>query len=339
VKLSIRIRYDSGPALRELGLLAEDLGLAGVWVSEPWGFDAGPALGWLAARTTRILLGTHIISVFARTAAATAGLAASLATVSDGRFRLGLGTSGPQVVEGWHGVPFDRPVGRTRDTIQVVRTALAGEPLAINGTVVTLPLPGSDGKPLRFSQLGAPLRVPIYLGALGPANQRLTAELADGWTPIPYSPDAHDVYAAPLLAALAASGRANAVSVAPVCPVAIGARVADAMELEQGWSALYLGGMGTPTRNFYAAAARRMGFGTMVDTIQERWQAGDRHGARAAVTADYMDAVGLFGPIDRIRQRLQRYADAGVDEVVLELRKKDLDGQAADLRALAALID
>ncbi len=318
MKLSVRIRYRPGPELATLGGLAEDLGFHGVWVSEPWGFDAGPALGWLAARTANVLLGTHVASVFARTPAATAGLAASLATVSGGRFRLGLGTSGPQVVEGWHGVPFERPIARTRDTITAVRTALRGDPLVVEGDAVRLPL---RGKPLRSAQLDGPLEVPIYLGALGPANRRLTAELADGWTPTPYSPDFSD----PLKAE---PGRT--VSTAPVCPVAVGP-IPEVFALERGWSALYLGGMGTPTMNFYAAAARRMGFGAMVDTVQERWSAGDRSGARAAVCDEYVDSIGLFGPVSRIRQRLQRY---DVDELILEPRKPDAAAQADDLRML-----
>ncbi len=290
MKLSVRIRYRPGPELATLGGLAEDLGFHGVWVSEPWGFDAGPALGWLAARTANVLLGTHVASVFARTPAATAGLAASL----------------------------ERPIARTRDTITAVRTALRGDPLVVEGDAVRLPL---RGKPLRFAQLDGPLEVPIYLGALGPANRRLTAELADGWTPTPYSPDFSD----PLKAE---PGRT--VSTAPVCPVAVGP-IPEVFALERGWSALYLGGMGTPTMNFYAAAARRMGFGAMVDTVQERWSAGDRSGARAAVCDEYVDSIGLFGPVSRIRQRLQRY---DVDELILEPRKPDAAAQADDLRML-----
>src|SRR5581483_3175469 len=167
-KISLRIRFAPGPVPARFVASAEDLGLHGVWVNEPWGFDAGAVLGAIAATTRRVLLGTHIVSVYARTPAATAGLAAALQVLSDGRFRLALGTSGPQVVEGWHGVPFERPLARTRDTIAVVRAALAGEPVAYGGESVTLPLPGSRGKALRFSQLSEPLAVPIYVAALGP---------------------------------------------------------------------------------------------------------------------------------------------------------------------------
>jgi F420-dependent oxidoreductase-like protein len=336
--VSVRLRYSPGPAIGEVAALADDLGLHGVWVSEPWGFDAGPVLGWLAARTRRVALGTHVASVYARTPAATAGLAASLATISGGRFRLGLGTSGPQVVEGWHGVPFDRPLGRTRDVVSVVRQALCGEAVELEGETLTVPLPGGRGRPLRFSQLDAPIEVPIFLAALGPRNQRLTAEIADGWTPTPYSPDAHDILAADLAKALAEVGRVGHVRLAPVCPLAVGDDLDVLHDLERGWSALYLGGMGPADQNFYARLATRMGHGPMVEAIQERWQAGDRRGAKAAVDADYVDGIGLFGSPARIRERLQRYTAAGIDELVVELRKPDLDDQLADLRALWAVV-
>jgi len=197
MRVSLRVRYSGPAALAELVRAAEDTGYDGLWVSEPWGIDAGPVLGWCVANTRRTLLGTHVISVFARTAAATAGLAASLQTLSDGRFRLGLGTSGPQVVEGWHGVPFARPVAVTADTIATVRAVLAGEPRQQVGEV----------RPLRTAWTGDPVSVPIYLGALGPRNQRLTADAADGWTPTPYSPDHHAAFAGPLTARLAENGR------------------------------------------------------------------------------------------------------------------------------------
>jgi F420-dependent oxidoreductase-like protein len=330
--LSVRIRFSRPDELARLVAAAEDLGLHGVWVSEPWGFDAGAVLGSVAATTRRVLLGTHIASVYARTPAATAGLAGALQVLSGGRFRLGLGTSGPQVVEGWHGLPFDSPVERTRDTVAVVRAALAGEAVAYSGRSVTLPLPGSRGKALRFSQLSEPMTVPVYLAALGPANQRLAAEVADGWSPLPYSPDHHDAGAAPLLEAEGRTGRR--VARAPVCPVAVGDDLDAVLDLERAWSAFYLGGMGTERQNFYANAARAMGYGGMVDKIAERWRSGDRAGARQAVDPAYADAIGLFGPPARLRDRLARYEAVGVDELCLELRKPDLDDQLADLRVI-----
>jgi F420-dependent oxidoreductase-like protein len=325
-KISVRLRYSPTAGTLELAQLADDLGLHGVWVSEPWGFDAGAVLGAIASRTRHVVLGTHIVSIYARTPAATAGLAGALATLSDGRFRLGLGTSGRQVVEGWHGVPFTHPVLRLRETVTFVRAVLAGERAPLR----------SD-RSLRFSQLESPLHVPIYLAALGPLNQRLTAELADGWTPTPYSPEAHAVLAADLVAGMQAHGRVGSVELAPVCPFAIG-DLRSVLDLERGWSALYLGGMGTPTHNHYARVARRMGHDRMVDRVQSCWQRNDRRGAKAAIDDGYIDGIGLFGPPERVRERLHRYRAAGVDEVVLELRKPDLADQLDDLRHIAKVL-
>jgi len=333
-RVSLRIRYADPQALAALVAEADDLGLHGVWVNEPWGFDASAVLGWVAANTSFVLIGTHVLSVFARTPAATAGLAGALQSLSDGRFRLGLGTSGPQVVEGWHGVPFDKPLARTRDTVGVVRKALSGEPVSHDGASVTLPMPGGRGRALRFSQLGGPMEVPVFLAAMGPHNQRLTAEIADGWSPTPYSPDSHGAFADALEAALDANGRRPELTLAPVVPVAVGERLDDLLDLERGWSAFYLGGMGTKDENFYARAATRMGHGPMVTTIAERWQAGDRRGAKAAVTDEYADSVGLYGSPERIAERVERYRAAGIDELVVELRKPDLADQLDDLRLL-----
>jgi F420-dependent oxidoreductase-like protein len=315
VRLSVRVRYAGPSALQPLLLAAEDLGYDGFWVSEPWGVDAAALLGWCASRTRRIGLGTHVASVFARTPAQTAAMAATLQDLSGGRFRLGLGTSGPNVVEGWHGVPFAQPVARTRETVAVVRAVLAGEKLA-----------HGEHRPLRTALPSPVAPVPIYLGALGPRNQQLTADVADGWTPTPYSPDA-DLGSA-LRDQLASNGRV--VAVAPTCPVAVGDDLPELLALERGWSALYLGGMG----EFYAAAATALGHGAMVRDVRERYLAGDRRGAKAAVTDAYADGIGLFGSPARIRDRAARYAEAGVDELVLELRKPDPAAQLEDLKVL-----
>lgn len=312
MRLSVRVRYAGAASLEPLLRAAEDLGYDGFWVSEPWGVDAAALLGWCAARTRRIALGTHVASVFARTPAATAAMAATLQDLSGGRFRLGLGTSGPNVVEGWHGVPFDKPVQRTRQTAAAVRAVLAGEKVAHGGH-----------RPMRTALPSQVPPVPIYLGALGPRNQELTADAADGWTPTPYSPD-HDL-GAPLRDRLAVNGRP--VAIAPTCPVAVGDDLPGLLALERGWSSLYLGGMG----EFYARAATAMGHGPMVAAVRERYAAGDRRGAKAAVTEDYADAIGLFGPAGRIRERASRYA---VDELVLELRKPDVADQLLDLKVL-----
>lgn len=317
MRLSIRVRYTGTSSLEPLLLAAEDLGYDGFWVSEPWGVDAIGLLGWCAARTRRITLGTHVASVFARTPAATASAAATLQDLSGGRFRLGLGTSGPSVVEGWHGVPFDRPVELTRDTVARVRTVVAREKV-VHG----------EHRPIRTALPTEVPAVPIYLGALGPRNQELTADVADGWTPTPYSPDHDLALAAPLRDRLATNERR--VAIAPTVPVAVGEDRDALRRLERGWASLYLGGMGS----FYAKAAAAMGYGEMVETVREHFGAGDRSTAKAAVTDDYIDAISLFGPAELIRERAARYAAVGVDELVLELRKPDLADQLEDLKVL-----
>lgn len=331
MKVSLRVRYTNPDDLAKLLGLAEKVGLHGFWISEPWGYDSGPILGWCAAHTTRIQLGTHISSIYARTPAATAGLAASMWSLTEGRFRLGLGTSGRAVVQGWHGAEFAKPLARTRDTVAVIRQVLAGGPVSYTGTTLSVPRTGADQK-LRFAQLPGPISVPIYLGALGPKNQALTAEVADGWTPTPYSPDHHRIFAADLTDTLSANVRR--LELAPVAPLAIGADVTEMLHLERRWSAFYLGAMG----EFYARAATRMGFGAMVKAVRERWINGDRSAARAALDSDYLDSIGLFGSVDRVADRLRRYEDAGIDEVVLELRKRELSDQIDDLKAIGSVM-
>jgi F420-dependent oxidoreductase-like protein len=328
MKLSLRLRYTDQKTLSELVCTAESVGLHGVWISEPWGYDSSALLGWCAANTSRLTLGSHVASVFSRSPAMTAGMAASLWSLTEGRFRLGLGVSGPAVVEGWHGVPYRRPLDRMRDTVAIIRQVLAGDAVSYHGRTFSVPLAESGRAPLRFALYRESAPVPIYLAALGPANQRLTAEIADGWTPTPYSPDHHEQFAAALTEAITTTQRQ--VALAPVAPVAIGTDRRALHDLERGWSAFYLGAMG----DYYATAARAMGFAGMVDAIRDHTRNGDRPAARNAVTADYIDSIGLFGTPTEIQERLHHYERAGIDEVVLELRKKDLADQIADLRKL-----
>jgi F420-dependent oxidoreductase-like protein len=328
MRISLRVRYADRKSLTDLVATADAVGLHGLWISEPWGYDCAGLLGWCAAHTDRLELGTHVSSVFARSPAMIAGLAGSLWSLTEGRFRLGLGASGPAVVEGWHGVAFDRPVARTRDTVAVIRQALSGEPVSYRGGVISVPRAESQWRPLRFALQSGAIPVPIYLAALGPVNQRLTAEIADGWTPTPYSPDHHRAFAAPLLTTLESTRRD--VQLAPVAPLAVGTDRAALHELERGWSALYLASMG----EFYAAAVRRMGYADMVDDVHGHHDRGDRAAARQAVRSDYIDSIGLFGTPAAISRRLHDYEAVGIDEVVVELRKRDVADQLEDLTAL-----
>lgn len=338
LRISLKLRFGTMRSFSRLAFAAEELGLDGVWLSEPWGYDATSLLGWLSAKTSRVLIGTHVLSVYSRTPAAFAGLAASLQVASDGRFRLGLGTSGPQVVEGWHGVPFERPVDLTADIVAIVRQALRGEVVEHSGRAVTLPRPGGPGKALPFAGLREPITVPIYLAAAGDRNLRLTANTADGWIPFPWSPESASTYGGVLEAALADRDQALApLAIAPSGSVAFG-DVAELRDLERTTIAFYLGAMGTGEQNFYVSAVARMGFGEQARQVQERWRSGDRAGAREAIPDELIDQVTLFGGADTVRARLDEYRRAGVDELVVDLRRRDTESQLADLRRLVELL-
>jgi alkanesulfonate monooxygenase SsuD/methylene tetrahydromethanopterin reductase-like flavin-dependent oxidoreductase (luciferase family) len=259
---------------------AERLGYRVVWAAEAYGSDAATPLAWLAGRTSTIELGSAVFQIPARSPAMTAMTAATLDLLSGGRFRLGLGVSGPQVSEGWHGVRFDHPLARTREYVQVVRAALARERVAYQGEHVRLPLPDGQGKALRLALHPARTRIPLYLAAIGPRNLELAGELADGWLAIFFAPE-H----------------------------APGWLAADAV---RPFAALYVGGMGSRQRNFYNDLAAGMGFEPEARLVQERYLAGDRAGAEAALPLAFIDQVALLGPVERVAERLQAYAEAGV---------------------------
>lgn len=337
MKLSLKLRFSSLDELDVLGREADRLGFHGLWLNEPWGHDAPSLLGWLAGRTERILLGTHVASVYSRTPGAFAGVAGALQQVSGGRFRLGLGTSGPQVVEGWHGVAFRRPVGLTADVVAVVRQALRGDPVRHDGAAVTLPRPGGPGRPLRYARLGAPVEVPIYVAAMGPRNLEMVGEVADGWIPFPWSPEGADGYHDPLArgAARRDPGR-GPLAVAPTCSIGFGA-VDGLRRAERGNIAFYLGAMGTRDHNFYVGSVERMGHGATARAVQDAWLGGDHDRARSLVDDDLVDALAAFGTRDAVAARLDAYRAAGVDELVVELRARALDDRLDDLRTLAEI--
>ncbi|MGY0022206.1 LLM class flavin-dependent oxidoreductase [Streptomyces sp. YJ-C3] len=319
---------------------AEKLGMDICWVAEAWGSEAPSALGYLAARTERMLLGSGIIQLATRTPAAIARAAITLSNLSEGRFLLGLGPSGPQVIEGLHGVPFDRPLTRMRETVEIVRMALTGEKLAYQGREFTLPLPGGDAKPMRLS-MRAEHELPVYLATLSPKMLRLTGEVADGWLGTSFVPEgAGEAYFDHLDAGLAASGRTRA-----DLDICQGAEVNFA-EDEQSLRAIVasrkkelafsLGGMGSATTNFYNQAYSRQGWAEVAAAVRERWQAGDRDGATALVTDDMVLATTLIGTEDMVRARLKVWRDAGVDTVRLYPAG---DTPAARLTTLGRAID
>jgi F420-dependent oxidoreductase-like protein len=300
-------------------LEAERLGYDSVWTAESYGSDAVTTIAWIAARTTRIHVGTAIMQIAARTPAASAMTAMTLDTLSGGRFRLGLGVSGPQVVEGWHGQRFGKPLAKTREYVAIVRAILRREkPLEFHGEYYQVPYAGPDatglGKPLK-SILHGRADLPIYLAAIGPRNVALAAEIADGWIPTLFAPSRMKMFRAWLDEGFAKAGPGKSrerFDVMAACPVVVGDD-ADACRAQQKPAiALYVGGMGARSRNFYNELVRRYGFEDAARTVQDLYLAGKKREAEAAVPDALVDEVGLFGPRERIRERLAAYREAGV---------------------------
>ena len=301
-----------------------------MWVPEAWGFDAVSMLGALAVHTERIRLGTGIVNVFSRTPALIGQTAATLDALSGGRFILGLGTSGHQVVTGWHGVPFDRPLQRIRETVAIVDQVLARQPVRFEGEVFQLT------RGLKLLAHPVRPRVPVYLATITPAGVRLAAELADGWMPILYSPEHADVFRADLEAGLARGGRdRSAVVIAPTMPVVVSDDLARAYDALRPWVALYVGGMGSKAKNFYNETVRQYGFEAEAREIQDLYLGGNKRSAIAAVPDALVDAVALSGPPARIRERIQACAQAGATLLIVHVEAAD--SQAGRLQALEAL--
>jgi len=292
---------------------AERLGYDSVWAAEAYGSDAATVLGWIAGQTERIKIGSAIFQMPARSPAMTAMTAATLDQLSGGRMLLGIGSSGPQVAEGWHGQRFARQLQRTREYVTVVRKALNRERLEFHGATLELPLPDGPGKALKLTVAPVQDRIPIYLAAIGPKNTELAGEIADGWIPIFFSPE-HVGALRPLLEEGAArAGRSlDGFDIAPTVSVAIDDDLERARDLMRPIIALYVGGMGSREQNFYNALARRYGFEDAARTVQDLYLDGRRDEAAAAVPDELVDTVTLCGPADRVRERLAVYRDAGV---------------------------
>jgi F420-dependent oxidoreductase-like protein len=325
------------PGMVEFVREAERLGADSAWVAEYWAGDALTPLAYLAASTSTIRLATGIVQLGARTPAMLAMSALSLQALSGGRFVLGVGASGPQVMEGWHGVRFDRPVRRTRETIEIVRKVAAGERLEHAGEVYALPLPGGAGRALRGRM--PPARIPIHVAALGPANLRLTGELADGWIGNSFFPETAGVFLDPIRAGATAAGRDPA-EIELV--VAVGVELTDDVEAAgrrhaEGY-AFTFGAMGSAGANFYVDAFARQGYGEDVREVQRLWLAGDRDAARARVPTAIGLGTNLVGPDDMVRDRLRRYRDAGVTTLRAGLPGDDLPARLDQLGRLLELV-
>jgi F420-dependent oxidoreductase-like protein len=299
---------------------AEQLGLDVCWVAEAWGADAPSALGFIAAKTERMLLGSGILQVGTRTPVAVAQTAITLSNLSGGRFLLGLGASGPQVIEGLHGVSFSRPLARMRETVEIVRQVFAGGKISYSGTQFQIPRPG-EAVPMRLST-AAQHAIPIYLAALSPAMLRLTGEIADGWLGTSFVPEgAADAYFTHLDTGLAAAGRSRADL--DICQGAEVAFAADEDELSgmiagrKKELAFSLGGMGSSSTNYYNQAYSRQGWSEVAAAVRERWQQGDRDGAAQLVTDEMVLATTLIGTEEMVRARLAVWRDAGVNTVRL----------------------
>jgi F420-dependent oxidoreductase-like protein len=300
-----------GAGAVELVREAERLGADSVWVPEFWAADALTPLAFLAASTSTIRLATGIVQLGARTPAMLAMSAMSLQALSHGRFVLGIGTSGPQVMEGWHGVRFDRPVRRTRETIEIIRAVVSGQRLSYDGEIYRLPLPGGDGRSIR--SLMPPATVPIYVASLGPANLRLTGELADGWIGNSFFPETADVFLDPMREGARAAGR----ELGDLdLTVSVGLELTDDVEQvarrhAEGY-AFTFGAMGSATKNFYNEAFARQGYGDDVREVQRLWLAGDQDAARRRVPTAIGLGTNLIGTDDMVRGRLRLYRDAGI---------------------------
>ncbi len=301
-------------------LEAERLGFDSVWSAEAYGSDAVTLVTWAAARTERIGVGTAVMQIPARTPAATAMTAITLDHLTNGRFRLGLGVSGPQVSEGWHGVPFDAPLQRTREYVEIVREILRREkPLEFHGEHFDVPVQGGTGLGKPLKTIVHPLRaeLPIYLAAIGPKNIALAAEIGDGWLPTFYAPAHADVFAASIEEGLRRGGRDRSkFDVAPFVPVLVGDDIQACRDLVKPMLALYVGGMGARGRNFYNTLVSRYGYEADAAKVQDLYLEGRKGEAAAAVPDGLVDDVALVGPKERITEQLQLWREAGVDTLI-----------------------
>ena len=320
---------------------ADQMGVDSVWIPEYWAFDALTPLGYLAGTTSTIRLATSIVQLGSRTPAILAMSALSLQALSGGRFVLGIGTSGPQVMEGWHGVRFDRPLQRTRETIEIVRAVAAGERLEYEGKIYSLPLPGGQGRPIRSA--APPGYVPIYVASLGPANLRLTGELADGWIGNSFFPEMAHVFLDPIRQGAIAAGRDPA---ALDLTVSVSLEFTDDVEEAgrrhaEGY-AFTFGAMGSATNNFYNDAFARQGYGEDVREVQRLWLAGDREAARERVPTAIGLGTNLIGTDELVKARLRLYRDAGITTLRVGLpgdpAKPDVRQQTGQLGRLLDLV-
>jgi F420-dependent oxidoreductase-like protein len=346
VKLGLHIGYWglglTAPQQLELVLEAERLGYDSVWTAEAYGSDAATILAWLAQATTKIKLGSAIFQMPGRSAAMTAMTAATIDQLSDGRMLLGIGSSGPQVAEGWHGQRFARQLQRTREYVAVVRMALARERVAFDGETLQLPLPDGPGKALKLTITPVQERIPIYIAAIGPKNTTLAAEISDGWLPTLFSPE-HVGEFRPLLEegfARAGGGKGfDDFDIVPTVTAMVSEDRESARDAMRHYVALYVGGMGSRKQNFYNALVQRYGYEDAAREVQDLYLEGRKDEAAAALPGELIDTLCLVGPRDFVRERLAVYRDAGVGTLMISPMAWNFEDRLAQLRAVAELAE
>jgi F420-dependent oxidoreductase-like protein len=317
---------------------AERLGYDSVWTAEAYGSDAATVLAWLAAQTTKLKLGSAIFQMPGRSPAMTAMTAATIDELSGGRMLLGIGSSGPQVAEGWHGQRFGRQLQRTREYITVVRAALARERLEYHGQTIELPLADGPGKPLKLMISPVQERIPIYLAAIGPKNTALAGEVADGWIPTFFSPEHVGELRALLQEGAGRAGRSlDGFEIAPT----VNAFVSDDLEIARNVMrpvlALYIGGMGSRQQNFYNQLVQRYGFEQEAEKIQDLYLDGKKAEAGEAISGELIDQVSLCGPREKVRERIAAFRDAGVGTLMITPMAFTVEDRIEQLRAVAEL--
>ena len=338
MKIAVNVTTDSEGGWESAATFAreaERLGAESIWTGESWGYDAITPLAYLAAATDSIALGTGIIQLGARSPANLAMTAMGMQSISQGRFRLGLGTSGPQVVEGWHGVSFAKPVRRTRETIEIVRLVTSGERVSYGGDIYRLPLPDGEGRALRTS--APPVHVPIYIAALGPRNLELTGELADGWIGGSFIPETAESFLKHIRAGAERAGRSlEDLDLQIPLSVEITDDVEEAGKRHARGYGFTFGAMGSLRNNFYKNAFARQGFADEVNEVQRLWMAGERDKARDHVPVELAMKANLIGTPDMIKERVSIYRDAGIGTLRVGIPG---DGIEDKLQTLGQVID
>ncbi|WP_323794256.1 LLM class F420-dependent oxidoreductase [Nocardioides sp.] len=343
MKLSTMLMYDGNPrAAADQVASLEKAGLDLVWVAEAYGFDSPTLMGYLAAKTETVQIGAGILNVFSRTPGALLQTAAGLDNVSDGRAVLGLGASGPQVIEGFHGMPYKRPLGRTREVIDIVRQGLRREPLEHQGRDFTLPLPADQGlglgKPLKLLTRPERPEVPIWVAALGEKNVEMTAEVADGWIPHLFYPEkAHSVWGESLAAGAAKrSADLGPLQVTAGGMLAIGEDVKGMLDFARPIFALYVGGMGAKGKNFYNDVACQYGYEAEAAEIQDLYLSGKKKEAEALIPTEWLEAANLVGPRSYVEERVAAFREAGVTHLQVMPAAADPAAEVAALKEIVS---